>query len=81
MFQKAHQSKTPLSTSRRRPTGSVKVLSSSLFAEKYDLLLDKRLILTDKLIEDIDEERTFKRKERKLKLELLQLQIDEKKNR
>lgn len=78
--EKANEFKTPSrkrSCSRRRPTGSVKVLTSSLFAEKYDLLLDKRLILTDKLIEDLEEERSFKKKEHKLKLELLQLQVEE----
>ncbi|CAH1102134.1 unnamed protein product [Psylliodes chrysocephalus] len=78
-------SKTPVrqnkSCSRRRPTEFVKVLSSSLFAEKYDLLLDRRLILSEKLIEELEEERVFKRKERKLKLELLQLEIVEKKQK
>ncbi|XP_060528806.1 uncharacterized protein LOC132703511 [Cylas formicarius] len=45
------------------------------FQEKYDKLLDKRLALIANQIEDFEEERDFRKKERKLKLQLLHLQI------
>lgn len=62
--------------SRRRPTQVVQALTSSKFAEKYNVLLDKRLILTTKQIEDLEEEQVFKRKKRQLELEILQAQLE-----
>lgn len=60
--------------SRRRPMGNVKVLTSSDVAEKYNLLLDKRLVLINKQIEENVELRNFSNEERKIKLTILKQQ-------
>lgn len=66
-------------TNRRRPIQRVNTLTSSDVAAKYNVLLDKRLVLVEKQIENIDNEMEFLNSERKLKLELLKLQISNEK--
>lgn len=67
--------RTPQSSSRRRPKQSINTLTSSDVAAKYNLLLDKRLVLVEKQIENMDREQEFLKTERKLKIDLLKLQI------
>ncbi|CAH1103844.1 unnamed protein product [Psylliodes chrysocephalus] len=71
----SNSNKTPKFSARRRPTGGVKTLTSSDFAEKY-VLLDKRSILVEKQIEQITEQQYFVREEQKRKLKIFQQQED-----
>ncbi|XP_057671229.1 uncharacterized protein LOC130902958 [Diorhabda carinulata] len=57
----------------------VKILSSSNIAKKYDILLDRRAILVDKQIEQINEELHFQKIKNKLEIEILKLKVEKKK--
>lgn len=48
-------------------------------AEKYDILMDRRLTLIEKQIQQIDEERAHQQQKRKLEIEILKLDIETKK--
>lgn len=69
-------------SSRRRPTKTVTTLTSSDLSAKYNLLLDRRLVLANKQIQAIDSEQDFLKIERSLKIDLLKSQImnEKKKN-
>lgn len=54
---------------------TIQTLTSSKFAEKYDLLLEKRLTLVEKQIEAIDNENRMKRERHQLEMELLKSKI------
>lgn len=78
---------TPAKTlkSRRRPQTGVKTLTSSNVAEKYDILLDRRLVLIEKQIDQANTEKSSvcemhnqKKKILKLKEEILNLEKEEK---
>ncbi|KAJ8913083.1 hypothetical protein NQ315_006584 [Exocentrus adspersus] len=73
--------KTPLSSNRRRPTTTVRALSSSHLSEKYELLMDKRLVIADYEKRKLENDLDMQRVEHNLKVELLKIQIEiEKKN-
>ncbi|KAK4882243.1 hypothetical protein RN001_005562 [Aquatica leii] len=57
--------------SRRRPTTSLRTFTSSDVAKQYYILLDRRLMLVDKQIKQIDEEREFKKENHNVTMELL----------
>lgn len=58
---------------------SVKILTSTDIAKKYNQLLDSRQVLVDKQIEQINQELTFQRSKHKLEIELLSLELMKKK--
>lgn len=66
------QDKTPRSD-RRRPVRGVRALSSSDVAEKYNILLDRRLVLIDKQLEQSTEAKNFAQEEHKQKIKILKL--------
>lgn len=68
--------KNRLFSSRRRPTLQVKSLSRSELADKYDQLLDRRLEIVEFQKKKIVEELLSIEGERKLKFQLLELQIE-----
>lgn len=59
---------------RRRPVGGIRALTSSDVAEKYNILLDKRLALVNKQLEQIVEIQHFAREEQQYKMSMLKLQ-------
>lgn len=67
--------KTPLTSDRRRPMGKIRLLTSSDVAEKYNLLLDKRLVLLEKQIEQNVEQQNFF-SEKKIKMNISKQQQD-----
>ncbi|XP_031328881.1 uncharacterized protein LOC116159922 [Photinus pyralis] len=72
-------SRTPLRSNRRRPVQQIKALSSSAVAEKYEQLLNKRLILVEKQILQLEEDKIMKKEKQRLELQLLELEIEIKK--
>ncbi|XP_031340997.1 uncharacterized protein LOC116169110 [Photinus pyralis] len=62
-----------LSTSRRRPTTQIKALSRSELAEKYDLLLDKRIDMVNYQNKKMEEE--LKNSSRKEKIKAVAIKI------
>lgn len=54
---------------------SVKILTSSDIAKKYNTLLDSRQILVEKQIEQVNQEVTFQRAKHKIEIELLNLEL------
>ncbi|CAG9760148.1 unnamed protein product [Ceutorhynchus assimilis] len=60
------------STSRRRPTTVVKSLTSSDVSKKYDLLLDKRLMLLQGQLNHMEQENALIIRKRKLEIEVLE---------
>ncbi|KAF5277516.1 hypothetical protein FQR65_LT15978 [Abscondita terminalis] len=76
---RAEVPKTPKSNSRRRPTTSVKPLTSSDIAKKYDMLMDKRLMLVEGQLKDMQKEHELLIKKRNLEIELLELEVHLKK--
>lgn len=73
---KSSNNKTPtvLKTNRRRPQTGVRALTSSDVAEKYNILLDRRLVLIEKQIEQANETKNFLREEQKQKISLFKTQ-------
>ncbi|KAJ8926625.1 hypothetical protein NQ314_020989 [Rhamnusium bicolor] len=65
-------SKRALDSSRRRPTKTIRTLTSSDVSNKYNLLLDKRLVLVEMQIKQLDEEREFRRQK---EMDLLKAEI------
>ncbi|CAG9762750.1 unnamed protein product [Ceutorhynchus assimilis] len=65
-----------LSSSRRRPSGAVKALTTSELSDKYNTLVDKRLQIADFEIKKHEMEIHQLDKENKLKIQLLELQIN-----
>lgn len=70
---------------RRRPQAGVKTLTSSDVSDKYNVLLDRRLVLIEKQIEQANTEKssvceiqTQKKKLLKLQEEILNLEKEEK---
>ncbi|KAF5272607.1 hypothetical protein FQR65_LT17325 [Abscondita terminalis] len=76
---RAEVPKTPKSNSRRRPTTSVKPLTSSDIAKKYDMLMDKRLMLVEGQLKHMQKEHELLIKKRNLEIELLELEVHLKK--
>ncbi|KAK4882522.1 hypothetical protein RN001_005841 [Aquatica leii] len=70
--------KTPKSQSRRRPTTIIKPLTSSDIAKKYDLLMDKTLMLVQGQLKHMEKENALIIKKRKLEIELLELELKKK---
>lgn len=68
-----HSTLTP--KNRRRPTTVVKTLTSSEIAKKYDLLLDKRLMLVEGQLTHMEQENALIIRKRKLEIELLETEI------
>ncbi|KAJ8915275.1 hypothetical protein NQ315_014783 [Exocentrus adspersus] len=66
---------TPSRTSGRRPTTAVKTLTSSHVAEKYNILLDRRLVLVEQQIEQGKEEHLLTVRKRKLEIALLEEEL------
>nr|XP_023028765.1 myb/SANT-like DNA-binding domain-containing protein 3 [Leptinotarsa decemlineata] len=71
-----HSRKTP---NRRRPTTVIKPLTSSHIAQKYDMVLDKRLQILDIQTRHMEEENALIIKKRKLEIELLEIELANKK--
>ncbi|XP_074026333.1 uncharacterized protein [Leptinotarsa decemlineata] len=59
---------------RRRPIGGIRALTSSDIAEKYNILLDKRLALVEKQLEQIVESQNYAKEEQQYKSRMLKLQ-------
>ncbi|KAF5278537.1 hypothetical protein FQR65_LT15650 [Abscondita terminalis] len=68
-----------LPKNRRRPTTRITTLTSSDVAHKYNIILDRRLVLLEKQRLQIEEQVAYDREERKLKLEQLKLDVAYKK--
>lgn len=66
------------SANRRRPV-LTRALTTSDISEKYNLLLDKRLIFINKQLSQQEEQANFQKEEQKLKLHVLKLEIEYKK--
>lgn len=64
---------------RRRPILN-RALTTSDISEKYNLILDKRLAILEKQLASHDDITRFQQEEQKLKLKLLQLEIEYKKS-
>lgn len=71
--------KKGLSSQRRRPVKTVQTLTSSKFAEKYDLLVEQRLILVKKQIDAIAFEKKLKEEKHIYEVENLKLELEIKK--
>lgn len=65
--------------SRRRPATAVKALSSNKLSEKYDALVDKRLIIADYKEKKVRNEIQFNSTEHDLRVQALKLEIEIKK--
>ncbi|CAH0556533.1 unnamed protein product [Brassicogethes aeneus] len=59
---------------RRRPVGGLRALTSSDVGEKYNILLDNRLVLVEKQLEQIIESKTFAQEEHRQKIKILRLE-------
>lgn len=68
------KNKTTLLNNRRRPRTGIRALTSSDVAAKYNVLLDRRLVLIEKQIEQTNEMRNCAIEEAKEKKKLLQMQ-------
>lgn len=68
-----------LSSQRRRPVKTIQTLTSSKISEKYNLLLDKRLVLVEKQISQVNMDINFKRQENSLKIQILELELESRK--
>lgn len=71
--------KTEMDPSRRRPATVVKALSSNNIANKYDLLVDKRLIIANYKENKLKNEIQFNSTEHELRVQGLKLDIEIKK--
>ncbi|KAK5648275.1 hypothetical protein RI129_003167 [Pyrocoelia pectoralis] len=65
--------------SRRRPATIVRALSSSVIAEKYELLVDKRLTIADMEIKKLAQELKWQNEKQNLEREAMMLNIEIKK--
>ena len=72
----AKKGKKVLHSNRRRPQAGIRALTSSDVSEKYNILLDRRLVLIDKQIEHTTQLQHYSREEQKKKIEVLKAQED-----
>lgn len=63
---------------RRRPVKTIQTLTSSKFGEKYNILLEKRLVLVEKQIDSLTQDIQLKKEKHKLEIEILKAELEKK---